>query len=331
MAHPTKTAFIKSEPQIQLESILHDLREKELTVSQLKALPKYAELNRKLNDALAAVIDVLVHEKPMHDLILSIARAYPSQYYSDRREYDTLYEVMSAAYIGLFHSIQKSAGAVSNIGRVRIDTYLDKDPELFVLALREYIRNNIVLDTARRHGIDAKHIEPDTAIREDAGSFCKSDSVNYNRHFIEDSIDHTEAILRRLSYKPDVCSSLIHAVIQRFLAKKPVAGYVYLLIMNESYDPVTVTADLKTKDFDQLFHALLHELECNYHVDLSCYDSTVFRADKYLASFRSADDAAARARIDRLASRTRSDVQKLRAFIEARSEYVDVNEKYFCL
>ena len=59
------------------------------------------------------------------------------------------------------------------------------------------------------------------------------------------------------------------------------------------------------------------------------YDNITFRADKYLSSFRLVDSNKARARIDRLASQTRNDVQKLQTFISAKEDYVEVNSKYF--
>lgn len=331
--NPT-TSFNKSTSQITLELILHFLKEKELTVSQLKALPEYATLNQEFKDALFEIINVLVHEKSLHELITSIARSYPSQYYEDLKEYDTLYEVISETYLGLYSIITKSAGDIDNTGRVRIDTYLDKKPELFVYTLRKYIRNNIALDIARSHSTEVKHIESDTAFfsdKDENDSCSKLDSVIYNKHNIESSIDYTEDIIRKLSYRPDTCSTLINAVITRFMSRKPVAGYIYLCIMNGCYDPKTVVTNLKTKDFDYLFHALLRELEFNYNIDLGCYNNVVFDAIKYLSSFRCVDDAHARARIDRLASQTRNDIQKIQAFNDAKSDYFDTNNKYFCL
>lgn len=328
------TEYRKSKPQVTIEKILFLLKERGLTPSMLKTLPEYADLNQELKNALADVINVLVHEKSLHELITSVARSYPSQYYKDLNEYDTLYEVVSETYLGLYNIITKSAGDIDNTGRVRIDTYLDKDPEFFVYTLRKYIRNNIVLDIAKSHGTEVKHIESDTAFfsEDDENDSCsKLDSVIYNKHNIEDSIDYTEDIIRRLSYKPDTCFTLIDAVITRFMSRKPVAGYIYLRIINESYDPMTVVSDLKTKDFNQLFHALLHALELNYNIDLSRYDHTVFNADKYLSSFCSVDNDHARSRIDRLASQTRNDAQKIKALIDVKSEYVDTNSKYFCL
>lgn len=328
------TSFNKSTSQISLERILLFLKENRLTVSQLKALPEYADLNQELKDALADVINVLVHEKALHELVTSVARSYPSQYYKDLKEYDTLYEVVSETYLGLYNIITKSAGDIDNTGRVRIDTYLDKDPEYFVYTLRKYIRNNIILDIAKSHGTEVKHVESDTAFFSDDNendSCSKLDSVIYNKHNIEDSIDYTEDIIRRASFKPDTCFDLVNAVITRFTSRKPVAGYIYLCIINGSYDPMTVVSNLKNGNFNRLFHSLLHELELNYNIDLSCYDDTVFNADKYLSSFCKVDDKQARARIDRLASQTRIDVQKLPEFEDAKSNYVDVNDKYFCL
>ena len=330
----TTSSFNKSTSQTQLEHILHFLKEKGLTISQLKALPEYATLNQELKDALADVINVLVHEKSLHELITSVARSYPSQYYKDLKEYDLLYEVVSETYLGLYNIITKSAGDIDHTGRVRIDTYFDKDPEYFVYTLRKYIRNNIILDIAKSHGTEVKHIEPDTAFfsDDDENDSCsKLNSVIYNKRNIEDSIDYTEDIIRRASFKPGTCFDLINAVITRFTSRKPVAGYIYLCIINGSYDPKTVVSNLKNGDFNNLFHSLLHELALNYNIDLSRYNDTVFNADKYLSSFCKVDDKQARARIDRLASQTRTDVQKIPEFEDVKSNYVDVNDKYFCL
>ena len=328
------TFYNKPQSQIRLENILRRIRENGLTISQMKTLPEYKSLNQEFNETLAEVINVLVHESSLHALITSIARSYPCQYYKDLKEYDTLYEVISKTYLGLYSMITKSAGDIDNTGRVRIDTYLDKEPELFVCTLRKYIRNNIILDIARSHSAEIKFMESDTAFfgDEDENDSCsKFDSVIYNKHNIVDGIDDTENIIRKLSYDPDICFTLINAVITRFMSGKPVAGYIYLCIMNESYDPMTVVSGLKTKDFNHLFHTVLHELELNYNIDLSCYDNVVFDASKYLSSFRCTDDSHARSRIDRLASQTRNDVQKIPSFINARSEHVAVNDKYFCL
>ena len=330
----TTTSYTKSPSQIQLENILYFLKENTLTISKLNVHPELASLNGIFKEALTNVLNILVHEKSLHKLITSIARSYPSQYYTDLKEYDILYEVISETYLGLYNIITKSAGDIDNTGRVRIDTYLDKEPELFVYTLRNYIRNNIVLDIAKHHGTEFKYIEADTAFfcDEDEDNSCiKLDSIIYNRHNIEASIDYTDNINRKLSYKPDTCLTLIDAVIKRFMLRKPVAGYIYLCIMNECYDPRTVVSDLKTKDYNHLCHTILRKLELNYNVNLSHYNNIVFDANKYLSSFRCVDDAHARSRIDRLASQTRNDVQKIQSFINVRSEYVDVNNKYFCL
>lgn len=47
------TSFNKLIFQITLERILHFLKENRLTVSQLKELPEYADLNQELKDALS--------------------------------------------------------------------------------------------------------------------------------------------------------------------------------------------------------------------------------------------------------------------------------------
>lgn len=118
---------------------------------------------------------------------------------------------------------------------------------------------------------------------------------------------------------------MFDAVISRFGARKPVAAYIYLLIMDSHYDTMTVVHDLKeTTDFNQLFHQLLHKIELDYDVDLSPYNNICFNADKYLSSFRSIDVESARARIDRLKSTTCKDVMNLKTFKVVKSKHVEI-------
>lgn len=332
------STYDKSTPQVKLECILRIVvrRAKKcgLTPSQLLTLSENMRLNQKFKETLVAVINVLVHEADPHELITSLAHSYPSQYYTDVKEHDTLYEIISETYLGLYDTITKPAGDIDNTGRVRIDTFLDNDPAFFVHILRKYILRNILRDIIRKRKVEKKHIESDTvAFREDDenDSFSKLDSVIFNKHNIEDYNDYTEAIIRRASFKPDTCSSLINAVIKRFMSRKPVAGYIYLCIINKTYDAMTIVSNLKKENFNVLFHSLLHELEFNYNINLSRYNDTIFNADKYISSFCQVDDKQARARIDRLASQTRIDVKKIPEFEAAKSNYVDINEKYFSL
>lgn len=119
--------------------------------------------------------------------------------------------------------------------------------------------------------------------------------------------------------------SLFNAVISRFGTRKPVAAYIYLLIMDCNYDTMTVVRNLKnTTDFNQLFHTLLHKIELDYDVDLSPYNNICFNADKYLSSFRNIDEESARARIDRLKSTTYKDVMELKAFKVVKSKHVEI-------
>lgn len=323
----TNTKYIKSTSQITLENILHFINHSSLRISQLKSDAKYTALRHDLYIALTGVIEVLAHEESTHDLIVSIAQSYGAKYYEDLHEYDTLFEVMSETLIGLNSVITKASSEVNNIGRVRIDTYQDKDPEQFVCILRNYIRNNICKDLARKLKKRAKHIEPDTALSYDDEDeeIYKADSMLYNKHGLEKSVNFADDICKHDSYEPDMKSSLFDAVISRFGARKPVAAYIYLLIMDCHYDTMTVVRNLKnTTDFNQLFHSLLHKIALDYDVDLSSYNNVYFNADKYLSSFRSIDDECARARIDRLKSTTCKDVMELKTFKVVKSKYVEI-------
>lgn len=322
------TSFIKSTHQIALENILHFISHCNLNISQLKSDKKYTALNHDLYVALTGVIDVLVHEERIHNLIVSIAQSYGAQYYEDLHEYDTLFEVISETFIGLNSIIKRASGEVNNIGRVRIDTYYqDKEPEQFVCLLRNYIRNNICNDLARKLSRRVKHIEPDTTLSTDDeyDEIYKADSILYNKRGLENTINFADVICKHDTYAPDMKSSLFDAVISRFGARKPVAAYIYLLIMDSHYDTMTVVHNLKeTTDFNQLFHQLLHKIEFDYDVDLSSYNNIHFNADKYLSSFRSIDDENARARIDRLKSTTCKDVMNLKTFKDVKSKHVEI-------
>lgn len=301
--------YSKSSAQLRIENLLHIIKDEGFNISQIE--DAHSILFNEFKDLLSELINVLVHEKSTHDLITSIAQSYCSVYYPDMKEYDTLFEVISQTYLGLFSVIRKSSGDINNIGRVRIDTYLDKDPEVFTYSLRAYIRHNVLLDLARKYGYNVKHTEQDTVcFEEDEESINKVDSVNYNKNQIENGVDIADQAVSEITFKDDMYA-LVDTVIDRFSARKPVAGYIFLCMLNECYDARTVVADLKSKDFNQLFHAVLNELSHNYNLDISKYTNATFDANKYINSFKSISDEAARDRIYRLASQTKHDVQKL--------------------
>lgn len=315
----TNKGYTKPQAQVNLERYLQFIKDHGLTVSQLKADPKNASLDKEFTDALTDMIFVLVHEQHTHKLIRSIGKAYTSQYYEDEREYDLLYDTISLTYLGLYSVIKKSA----NINRVRIDTLFDT-PQYFVRNLRAYIQHNILMDLVRSYGANVKRIEPDTTVfDEDNQPINKLDSMKFNKNNLEKDIPMDEKIINKITLTNDILS-LVNAVINRFYARKPIAGYIFLNIINGSYDPSTIMTQLKSKsqDFNLLFHNLIKQLEFTYKIDLSNYNSTVFNADKYLSSFRTISDEAARARIDRLASQTRGDVRKLRAYQVAKANYM---------
>lgn len=323
----SNTKYIKSTHQIALENILHFINHSGIRISQLKSDKKYTALYHDLCVALTSVINVLVHEESIHDLIVSIAQSYGAKYYADLHEYDTLFEVISETFIGLNSIIKRASGEVNNIGRVRIDTYQDKEPEQFVCLLRNYVRNNICKDLARKLSRRAKHIEPDTTLSNDDedDEIYKADSILYNKRGLENTINFADDVCKHDTYEPDMKSSLFDAVISRFGTRKPVAAYIYLLIMDSHYDTMTVVRNLKeTTDFNQLFHKLLHKIEFDYDVDLSSYNNIHFNADKYLSSFRSIDDENARSRIDKLKSTTCKDVMSLKTFKNIKSKHVEI-------
>ena len=348
----SNSAYIKSPDQITLEQILHQLKDSELHISHLQKDPAYTVLYQDFSEALAAVINNIVHEQSTHNLINSVALSCSSQYYNDLKEYDTLFEVISETLIGLYKPITKAYKVkdpnadkihiIDNTGRIRIDTFQDKEPELFVFTLRKYIQNNIILGLARHCKITSRHVEPDMTnapIEED--TFHKIESIKYNKINIENSFDLENTIASKLSYTPDLCSKLITSVIERFGKRKPVAAYIYLLIMLEQYDVKKVIGCLKTTtDFNTLFHNLFRQLEEAYPVDLHTYDNVIFNADKYLDSFKSISGTSKkivqntrRGRIDRLATETRKTVYNLSSFKDARKDYVcfSKDSRVFCL
>lgn len=173
--------------------------------------------------------------------------------------------------------------------------------------------------------IEKKHIDPDPFFIDDEGNSCnKIDSIIYNKRNIEE-------IIKKLSFEHDSCLSLIKAVITRFIPRKPVAAYIYLYIIDETYDSMTVVINLKTRNFNELFHSILHELEVNYNIDLDLYDDIVFSTNEYISSSCKVDDRQARTRIDHLALKTRTDIKEITIFKIIRSTYISDNGKYFSL
>lgn len=65
------STYTKRQSQINLGRILHTLQDNGLKISQLTEESKYASLNNELQVALAGVIEVLGHEKNIHDLIVT--------------------------------------------------------------------------------------------------------------------------------------------------------------------------------------------------------------------------------------------------------------------
>lgn len=320
----TNKGYTKPQAQVNLEGCLQIIKDKGLTISQLKGDPKNASLDKEFTDALTDMIFVLVHEQHTHKLIVSIAKACNSKYDEKRREYDLLYDTISLTYLGLYSVIKKSA----NINRVRIDTLFDT-PEFFVQNLRAYIQNNILMDLLRKYAEEIGHIEPDITdvFGKENALISKLDSMNFNRNNLEKEIPMDESVCNKIMLQNDM-RSLVNAVINRFYARKPVAGYVFLKIMSANYDPRTVVTELQSQDFNYLFHTVLKEVEATYEIDLSDYNNTVFNAEKYLSSFRTVSDKVARARIDCLASQTRGDVQKLPAYKAAKANYE--SKSYAC-
>lgn len=299
----TSTSFTKSPAQIQVENILHTIKEKGLNISKIENLPEYSTVYQEFKDSLAELIYNICHEYATYSTISSITKAYPSQYLEDMKEWDTLLEIINTAYLGLWSVIKKGPDK----GRVRIDTF---NPDVFTYTVRAYIQNNIIQDCfARKYGRDSKHTESDTVVIE-GDEIYKADSVKYNRFQIENN-SFNDQVLDSISF-PDDLRQLVISVIKRFEARKPVAAYLFLRILDESYEPMTLVQELKeTTDFNHLFHKVLNKLNKDYNLNINCYDSTIYKADKWLDSFKSISDDRARDRLDRLCSQTRHDIQKL--------------------
>jgi hypothetical protein len=131
-------------------------------------------------------------------------------------------------------------------------------------------------------------------------------------------------VISRLTYEPKLCQKLITAVIDRFKKRKPVAAFIYMMIMLEEYSSSTVIDMItNTSDFNKLFHRILSVIEDTYSVNLSMYDDFEFNATAYLESLKSlSNEKALKSRIDRLASDTRKIVHDLEIFKIARNDYV---------
>lgn len=363
-----KETYVKKDAQIQLESILYFIETEGLKISELKTLPGYASVSHKFDESLVKVIENLLQEEVTHDMIASIATSYFSQYYDRTRktgydkeydyyevgdhagehnkeysksnnyagEYDTFCEVESDIQVGLYSVISKRAGKIDNTGRIKIDTLLDRGPEYFVRELRKYIQNGIIKDSRKKHTKEQEHFVYSTFPSDDNGNSCDLyDSVEYNSRCFEDSVNPIDDLICRLSFDPDTCFRIINAIITRFMKKKPVAAYNLLCIINaefekpkHKYNVLEVVSDLKTKDFNCLFHRVLEKIEKNVGIDLSLYANHVFTADKYIESLSKKNEIEARNRIDRLASQTRKDVFNLRPIKAALSDYPDIGVKY---
>jgi len=327
--------YKKSSAQIQLEEILQFLDSNNIAISQLRKNPEYFSLSSNFHKVLADLIRILANEQRIHNLINSIAHTYGSQYYEDCKQYDLFFEIISETMVGLYTKIKKGP----NHKQVRIDVIQQKGPMAFTANLRYYMYNGVCLDLSKHLHTKFKHEETDTITNEDGDSTSKIESVNHNMMGIEASSDFSDDICRKMSYESDnLCSTLINAVMDRFCKRKPVAAFVYLNILNHTYDATSIVEQLKTKDFNKLFQSLLHQLENEYDVDLSSYYNIIFKADEWITSLKSITGKdkmeilkKQRSRIDRLTSITRADCQALPVFKKIKSKYVGIRGKNFSL
>ena len=342
-----ETSYTKTDAQIKLESILHFfINELHFSsISQIKeeiesecANCELSTLYTEFKSTLAEVITILACEQKTHTLINSISKAFGSRYDQELHEYEFFFEVINNCYLGLFNVISRTGTVkkddliivVNNVGRMRIDTYLDKSPEYFVCTLRHYLRNNITKDCARHHNVEIKHIECDTVevFNEYDENISKIDSIKYNSHNIDN--DFESRLVSRISYSSDLCSSLIISVIERFAKRKPVACYIYLRILLGNYNVKKTVSELNTRDFNELMAEVLYELKEVFSVNLHEFRSMEFNDDTYINSFRSVHGETEeevfkiqRDRLDRLASDTRKIVLELKSFKDAEANYVD--------
>ena len=148
----------------------------------------------------------------------------------------------------------------------------------------------------------------------------------------------SDKLIRNLSYNPELTQNFIHAVLDRFIESRPVACYVYFLMLLEEYNPVKVVTDLESESFDFLFKNVLTSIEAEFEVNLENYKDMNIDASEYITSLQNAKplldkdskkvkkDAARvkRDRIDRLASETRKIVHALPVY-ESMADNVSVS------
>lgn len=319
-----KKPYTKSEIQINFERHIYLIKAQ--NSNSLASLRKTEpSLYKSFMLALYNQIASLLQERRLHTLIESI------MYYPNMHNYDCLDEVISETFLSLFKTIRRKDS--QNYGRVRIDVFLDAPtPEIFVKKLRCHILNNILLDTLRRYKTYSNHTESTTIINDDH-EINKLDFLAYNKNNIDSIVAFEDSVISRLAYTddPTLCKDIIIAVIERFRKRKPVALFIYNMIMLNMYDAKKVIRTLTYSTpsaFNNILHAQLLALESEYNVDLSSYDSVEFNADKYLASLRSSidDPKALRDRIDRLVSNTRKIVYNLEVCKQASKKYVYFNK-----
>lgn len=319
------TSYKKKNSQITLENTLISLKERHhlTSISQLKNEAPLKDLYDQFMLDLSNVVLSILNESKIHNLVNSIAVKNNNEYYKDVHQYAFFYEACSETLLSLFDTINKKDS--KNYGRVRIDVLFD-EPETFVKNLRYFIKNGILLDTARRYETDVTHKESITTTKEcdDDAIVNKLDSMKYNKFNISNGFNLENTVISQLAYEPDLCQNLITAVIDRFGKRKPVAAFLYGMIMLDMYDTTKVIEMLtKTSDFNNLMHTLLHAIELAYPVDLSMYKDVEFNADKYLTSLKSlSNQKALRDRIDRLTSDTRKIVHNLQVYKETQKKYV---------
>lgn len=339
--------YSKSTAQVNLERTLHVIKNSNLTINMIYSDSKYTSLKQTFYEELYAVIQQIVREKSIYSLLISASRSYGGQYYEDLKMYDTALEAIDQTFIKLHTEISKnttktdkdgkSTTVYMNRGRLRLDMFLDDVPETFVQRLRWFIRNNIVKDLIRRSSYELEHIECDTTAYSDSGEeneeINKIESIKYNKYGIVNTSDFADDVCYNESFEHGFASSLFEAVLHRFGQRKPVAAFIYLLVMSDAYDTVAVVNTLRdcNSDFNLMLHALIHNVERTFNADLSAFDNTTFNADKYLQSLRNIDDKSARNRIDRLKSTTCKDVLKLSPFEETKKKHISCAGKHYCI
>ena len=255
---------------------------------------------------LANCLICISHEKRVLSSIRGLAEIIPSIKTGLRQ--DTINEVVSIAYLGLFNELSKGPDK----GRLRIDSLLDTPSSLYY-NIRYYMKNNVIIDTARAYNVEYKHIEPIYTTTKDGDELLKPDNPDRNRSILLNDLESSLVSQCHTFSRYDI----VTAILDRFLVRKPVAAYLYLkAVLLDDYNTITECENLCTQDFNQLFYNTLESIEKEYSMTLDIYKNYEANSIKYIDSFKTIEIQKQRDRLDKLLSTARKDVFQLEAIEE---------------